>query len=70
METPTFSPIAGTVDGSPVTYRPGLLNTQENGLILSQGLKSRMLAHIGEFVKYKNGRSMIPFHIRPDGTAT
>lgn len=71
-ETPTFSPVADpTADDSPVTYRPGLLNTQENGLILSQGLKSRMLARTGEFVKYHNGiNSTIPFHIRPDGAAT
>ena len=70
-ETPTFPPIADPVDDSPITYRPGLLNTQENGLILSQGLKSRMLARTGEFVTYHNGdNSSIPFHIRPDGAAT
>lgn len=54
-----------------VTYQPGVLTVRENGLIMSKGLKSRILARTGQKVKFHNGKqSGIPFHIRPDGAAT
>lgn len=54
-----------------VTYRPGHLIVRENGLILSKGLKSRLIARTGQRVKLFNGKlSPTPFHIRPDGAAT
>lgn len=53
-----------------MTYRPGELVVRENGLLLSRGLKSRILAKTGEKVKFHNGtKSKLPFHIRPDGAA-
>ena len=76
---PTVLPTAAPVDTPtennppppPITYEPGLLIVQENGLILSKGLKSRLLAQTGFKVQYQNGgESDIPFHIRPDGAAT
>ena len=68
---PTASPIANATEPSTVTYRPGELTVQENGMILSKGLKSRLLAKTGENVTNHNGEtSDIPFHIRPDGAAT
>lgn len=70
---PTMSPVEPpTIAGaSPITYRPGLLTVQENGLVMSQGLKSRMLARTGEFVTYPSGtNSTEVFHARPDGAAT
>jgi len=68
---PTMSPVEDTEPPQVVTYRPGLLIIQENGMILSQGLKSRFLAQTGQYVKFQNGdTSDIPFHIRPDGAAT
>lgn len=71
---PTALPTATPVDTQPppeVTYHPGLLIVQENGLLLSKGLKSRLLAQTGFKVQYANGgESELPFHIRPDGAAT
>lgn len=78
--TPTISPTAAptTFTGDDTerpkpkaSYRPGVLTVQENGLVLSEGLKSRILARTGQFVSYKDGtNSSIPFHILPDGAAT
>jgi hypothetical protein len=54
-----------------ITYRPGHLTVNENGLLLSQGLKSRILANTGQKVKFANGESSSElFHGRPDGAAT
>ena len=53
-----------------VTYRPGALTVYENGLLLSRGLTSRIIAKTGEFVTYKDGsRSAIRFHDQPDAGA-
>jgi hypothetical protein len=52
----TSHPIGDPVDDSPVRYCPGLLNTQENGMILSRGLKSRLLACTREFITYHDGK--------------
>ncbi len=53
-----------------VTYVPGLLNVTENGLKLSAGLKSRLIAQSKAYVKYSNGKqSKSKFHGRPDGAA-
>ena len=71
VASPTLKPTTSPTEPSPVTYRPGELTVQENGMILSKGLKSRLLAKPGENVAYHNGEmSNIPFHIRPDGAAT
>lgn len=52
------------------TYIPGLLSVQENGLILSTGLTSRIIARSKEAVVYSNGsRSKTKFHKNPDGAA-
>jgi hypothetical protein len=53
-----------------VTYVPGKATVFENGLILSQGLKSRLIAQARLPVIYANGtQSSVPFHRRPDGAA-
>jgi hypothetical protein len=79
---PTFSPSANVAEtptaGStssnppaPVTYLPGLLTVEENGLLLSQGLTSRIIARSGTNVPYSDGStSDVPFHMRPDFGAT
>jgi uncharacterized protein len=55
----------------PVTYLPGLLTVEQNGLLLSQGLTSRIIARNGSKVPYFDGStSDIPFHSRPDFGAT
>ena len=52
------------------TYIPGLLSVKENGLILSTGLTSRIIARSKEAVVYSNGsRSKTKFHTKPDGAA-
>jgi hypothetical protein len=59
--TPTSIPLG------PITYVPGLLNVEENGLLLSEGLTSRLIATRRQPVKYFNGTlSVDPFHRRPD----
>jgi Bacterial protein of unknown function (DUF839) len=53
-----------------VTYVPGKAAVYENGLVLSQGLTSRLIAVTGTPVKYANGQqSDVPFHSLPDGAA-
>ncbi len=55
---------------SQMTYVPGLLSIEENGLILSKGLASRIIAQSNQKVAYANGnRSRATFHARPDGAA-
>lgn len=56
----------------PVLYQPGEFSngdrSDDNNLILSNGLSAKAISHSGKFVDYKNGdSSKIPFHIRPDG---
>jgi hypothetical protein len=54
-----------------VTYRPGLLTVEENGLLMSQGLKSRIIARSGSKVPFADGNeSSAPFHFRPDHAST
>jgi len=51
----------------PVTFVPGELTVQQNGLILSEGLISRIFAKSGQRVVYSNGReSAVDCHVRPD----
>ncbi len=53
------------------TYVPGNLTRQELGLLLSEGLRARIIARSGELVEYSNGSfSDILFHGRPDFGAT
>jgi Bacterial protein of unknown function (DUF839) len=53
-----------------VTYAPGKATVYENGLVLSQGLTSRLIAVTGQPVKYANGQqSDVVFHTLPDGAA-
>ena len=54
----------------PITYKPGQLTIAENGLLLSTGLQSRIIAITGEPVLFKDGsKSPIPFHDQPDAGA-
>ena len=54
----------------PVTYIPGDLSKVENGLKLSTGLTSKIIARSGQRVQYSSGsRSSINFHRAPDGAA-
>ena len=56
-------------DGTP-TYVPGDLTVYENGLELSTGLQSRIIARTGDPVLYINGSSSSTlFHKYPDGAA-
>jgi Bacterial protein of unknown function (DUF839) len=53
-----------------ITYMPGKAVVHENGLVLSQGLASRLIAQSGERVVLANGdRSDDVFHELPDGAA-
>jgi hypothetical protein len=80
--TPTFGPTTtdaptndatDTPSDSPteeITYNPGQLTVSENGLLLSEGLTSRLLARTGDLVQYDGGgESEIPFHTYPDAGA-
>ena len=54
----------------PITYKPGQLTVSENGLLLSTGLQSRIIAITGEPITFKDGsKSSIPFHDQPDAGA-
>ncbi len=56
-------------NGNP-TYIPGMLTVYENGLELSTGLSSRLIAETGNYVEYANGgKSSEMFHTYPDGAA-
>jgi hypothetical protein len=62
----------GSAEGNelPVTYKPGQLTVSENGLLLSTGLQSRIIAITGEPITFKDGsKSSIPFHDQPDAGA-
>ena len=50
-----------------VTYIPGELSIYENGLLLSSGLSSKILATSDKLVSIVSGKSQHKFHIRPDG---
>jgi hypothetical protein len=74
-ESPSSSPTASPSTSpsvTPATYIPGKLNVRENGLRLSEGLQSRIVARSGERVELKglsnSGQvSEEKFHMRPDG---
>ena len=52
------------------TYIPGLLTVEENGLVMSSGLTSRVIAKSNKLVKYSNGNvSKSKYHRKPDGAA-
>jgi hypothetical protein len=67
-EAPSVSPSL-----IPATYVPGKLTVRENGLRLSEGLQSRIIARAGEPVELKGlSNSQVSekvFHMRPDGAA-
>jgi len=57
-------------DTAHITYFPGLLAVHENGIKLSQGLTSRIIARFNETVIYYNQtRSRLKFHGEPDAGA-
>ena len=65
MDTPS------NTTGSNVTYAPGLLVTEMEGLLLSQGLTARIIATSGQKVQYHDGsQSSLVFHDKPDAAAT
>lgn len=50
-----------------VTYKPGNLIVNENGLLLSQGLTARVIATSKQTVAYVTGGvSSVNFHVKPD----
>lgn len=68
---PTDSPTPPPTDPPDPTFVMGRLNKVENGLTLSEGLSSRIIAKSGETVLYASGRrSNIAFHQRPSGGDT
>jgi Bacterial protein of unknown function (DUF839) len=71
VKPPTKSPVnAPTKSPSGLTYFPGKATVRENGLILSEGLTSRLIAEAGKKVQYANGQqSTDVFHSLPDGAA-
>jgi hypothetical protein len=58
---------------TPLTYVPGKLTRRQNGLVLSEGLTSRMVARTGKYVSLTgfgdNLMSEELFHDEPDGAA-
>ena len=61
------------VTGAPsiVTYEPGTLSIDENGLRLSSGLSAKIIAISGQPVEYVDGvKSIHLFHTDPDAAAT
>lgn len=58
---------------SGITYTPGKLTRRENGLLLSEGLRSRLVAQTGQRVVLDglNGFRISDqkFHVKPDGAA-
>lgn len=58
------------LEGGPVSFIPGDLTVNENGLLLSTGLTARIIARYGDPVTYDTGgQSAIPFHKDPDAAA-
>jgi hypothetical protein len=74
FDSPTNAPVAsaGYDDGNvTATYVPGNLIKLEEGLLLSEGLTTRLIATSGQPVQYHdNTQSELNFHILPDGGAT
>jgi hypothetical protein len=71
---PSFDPEGPTIKAlieEGITYEPGNLLVKENGLILSKGLTSRIIATSQQKVPYHDGsESKLEFHERPDFGAT
>jgi hypothetical protein len=69
----TTTPTSTPTPEIPVTYVPGKLTRKENGLTLSEGLTSRMVARTGQHVPLTgfgdNLMSEKMFHDQPDGAA-
>jgi len=54
-----------------ITYIPGRLVRNESGLLLSRGLRAKVIARSGKKVQYQNGKqSNRAFHGRPDAGQT
>lgn len=69
--SPTVAPATWMPTMRTATYIPGNLTRKEAGLLLSEGLRARIIARSGEPVEYHNGAlSDINFHGRPDFGAT
>mmetsp|Transcript_45021 Transcript_45021/g.108889 ORF Transcript_45021/g.108889 Transcript_45021/m.108889 type:complete len:567 (+) Transcript_45021:163-1863(+) len=72
--TPTRNPTPNpTPPPTRITYVPGKLTRRENGLLLSEGLRSRLVARTGQRVRLDGNdnrvESSIKFHDQPDGAA-
>ena len=68
-QAPTSNP--SSAPSNLITYHPGNLTHMEHGLLLSQGLRVRIIAQSGLPVRYNNGQnSSRVFHGRPDAGAT
>jgi hypothetical protein len=67
---PSAAPISSPTSSPIITYVPGKLSTLANGLLISEGLQSRIIATSGERVAFANGKkSKDDFHFEPDGAA-
>jgi hypothetical protein len=69
-KSPTNRPTLPTLA---ITFNPGDLTVSENGLLLSTGLTSRIIAEKEQPVRYSSGvggQSSMDFHLLPDAGAT
>ena len=75
VNTVTDNNIVQIPDGTDITYHPGNLTRREQGLVLSQGLTSKLIATTGRPVRYDaqgtgaSSSSIANFHGRPDAGA-
>ncbi|CAJ1947303.1 unnamed protein product [Cylindrotheca closterium] len=69
--TPRPNPVSNPPPrDSAVSYVPGKLTRNQNGLLLSRGLRSRIIARTNDRVRLANGsNSRDRFHGEPDGAA-
>ncbi|CAJ1947317.1 unnamed protein product [Cylindrotheca closterium] len=68
VQSPTSSPSSSPTQT--ISYVPGKLNFSQNGLLLSEGLQSRIIAKSAEKVQLVDGSSSsYGFHRSPDGAA-
>lgn len=69
-DTPSSSPTQVESANLALSYIPGKLNNYQNGVLLSEGLQSRIIATSLEKVQFADGSfSRFGFHDRPDGAA-
>lgn len=70
---PTIAPTVPPAEEVVATYTPGKLTVKSNGLLLSEGLSSRIIATSGKPVPLTGNpertQSPIDFHKEPDGAA-